>query len=142
MIAAIYLDSNIEEAKKFILKNIKDSVEFASHNVGLKDYKTVLQEKLQVAGDVKIIYTIIDDEYSREFLDEKLLLLSSDRNRSLSDTLHKLVANDFDIDKTAVALFQHPNTIRYRINKLKELMSVNSDLEFQVLASLYHNLPL
>ena len=50
--------------------------------------------------------------------------------------------NDFDIDKTAVALFQHPNTIRYRINKLKELMSVNSDLEFQVLASLYHNLPL
>ena len=59
---------------------------------------------------------------------------------SLSDTLHKLVANDFDIDKTAVALFQHPNTIRYRINKLKELMSVNSDLEFQVLASLYHNL--
>ena len=61
VIAAIYLDSNIEEAKKFILKNIKDSVEFASHNVGLKDYKTVLQEKLQVAGDVKIIYTIVDE---------------------------------------------------------------------------------
>ena len=98
--------------------------------------------KYSELGLTNLIYTIIDDEYSREFLDEKLLLLSSDRNRSLSDTLHKLVANDFDIDKTAVALFQHPNTIRYRINKLKELMSVNSDLEFQVLASLYHNLPL
>lgn len=61
VIAAIYLDSNINEAKKFILKNIEETVEFASHNVGLKDYKTVLQEKLQVSGDVKIIYTIIDE---------------------------------------------------------------------------------
>ena len=61
VIAAIYLDSNIEEAKKFILKNIKENIEEASHNVGLKDYKTVLQEKLQVSGDVKIIYTIINE---------------------------------------------------------------------------------
>ena len=61
IIAAIYLDSNIEEAKKFILKNIKEEIEFASHNVGVKDYKTVLQEKLQVHGDVKIIYTIIGE---------------------------------------------------------------------------------
>lgn len=62
VIAAIYLDSNIDEAKKFILRNIKDSIEDASHNVGLKDYKTVLQEKLQISGDVKIIYTIIDEK--------------------------------------------------------------------------------
>ena len=59
VIAAIYLDSNIEEAKKFILNNIKDAVEFASKNVGQKDYKTVLQEKLQVNGDVSIKYKII-----------------------------------------------------------------------------------
>lgn len=59
VIAAIYLDSNIEEAEKFILKNLKDTIEFASHNVGLKDYKTVLQERLQVNGDVKIVYNII-----------------------------------------------------------------------------------
>lgn len=62
IIAAIYLDSNIEEARKFILKNISEQIEFASHNVGLKDYKTVLQEKLQVDGDVKIRYTIIKEE--------------------------------------------------------------------------------
>lgn len=61
LIAAIYLDSNIEEAKKFILNNIKDAVEFASKNVGQKDYKTVLQEKLQVNGDVSIKYKIISE---------------------------------------------------------------------------------
>jgi len=62
VIAAIYLDSNIEEAQKFILENIKEQVEFSSKNVGLKDYKTVLQEKLQIHGEVLIKYTIINEE--------------------------------------------------------------------------------
>lgn len=61
VIAAIYLDSNIEQARKFIIENIKDLIEYASHNVGLKDYKTVLQEKLQVNGDVNIKYKIIGE---------------------------------------------------------------------------------
>lgn len=48
IIAAIYLDcGDINIVKKFIIDNISEAVEFASHNVGLKDYKTVLQEKLQ-----------------------------------------------------------------------------------------------
>ena len=62
VIAAIYLDSNIVEAKRFILDNIKNQIEFASKNVGLKDYKTVLQEKLQENGEVIIKYLIINEE--------------------------------------------------------------------------------
>ena len=62
VIAAIYLDSNIEEAEKFILKNISEQIEYASKNVGTKDYKTVLQEKLQVHGEVSIKYRIIKEE--------------------------------------------------------------------------------
>lgn len=62
VIAAIYLDSNLEEAEKFILSNIKDQIEYASKNVGTKDYKTVLQEKLQVNGDVSIKYKIVREE--------------------------------------------------------------------------------
>lgn len=62
VIAAIYLDSDIHEAKKFILKNISKQVEFASKNVGLKDYKTVLQEKLQINGEVLIQYEIIHEQ--------------------------------------------------------------------------------
>lgn len=63
IIAAIYLDSNsIEEAQKFILENIKEQIEFASKNVGLKDYKTFLQEKLQIHGEVLIKYEIINEE--------------------------------------------------------------------------------
>jgi ribonuclease-3 len=61
VIAAIYLDGGIECAKKFIDKNLRVPIELASRNVGQKDYKTVLQEKLQVNGEVKIEYTIISE---------------------------------------------------------------------------------
>ena len=59
VIAAIYLDGGIEKAAKFIVENIKDEIEIASKNVGQKDYKTVLQEKLQENGEVEIKYTIL-----------------------------------------------------------------------------------
>ena len=62
IIAAIYLDSNLENAEKFILNNLKSQIEYASKHVGIKDYKTVLQEKLQVNGDISIRYKIIKEE--------------------------------------------------------------------------------
>ena len=61
-IAAMYLDSgDIKIVQDFILENIKEQIEFASKNVGLKDYKTVLQEMLQVHGEVQIKYNIINE---------------------------------------------------------------------------------
>ncbi len=63
VIAAIYLDSNdIELVRNFIIENIKNDIEYASNHVGVEDYKTVLQEKLQVNGDVKISYVIIAED--------------------------------------------------------------------------------
>lgn len=62
VIAAIYLDGGIEKAEKFIIENLNKSIEIASHNVGMKDYKTVLQEKLQINGNVNIEYKIIKEE--------------------------------------------------------------------------------
>ena len=62
IIAAIYFDGGLKEAEKFIINNLKDSVEMSTKNVGMKDYKTVLQEKLQQNGDVAIKYTVVDTE--------------------------------------------------------------------------------
>ena len=61
VIAAIYFDSGIEEAEKFIVKNIISIIDTAIEN-GLKDYKTILQEKLQVHGEVTIKYNVIKEE--------------------------------------------------------------------------------
>lgn len=60
VIAAMYLDSGIEEVRKFILTNLEIPIQIASKHVGMKDYKTVLQEKLQShKGEVHIQYDII-----------------------------------------------------------------------------------
>ena len=61
VIAAIYLDGGLEEADKFIIQNLDKEIEKATKHVGNKDYKTVLQEKLQEHGDVKIEYEIINE---------------------------------------------------------------------------------
>ena len=76
VIAAMYLDSgDINIVQDFILENIKEQIEFASKNVGLKDYKTVLQEMLQVHGEVQIKYNIIhevDPDHDKMFTAEVL----------------------------------------------------------------------
>jgi len=61
IIAAIFLDSNLENAKKFIIKNLKEPIEVATKHIGQKDYKTVLQEFLQQDGNVHIEYDIIKE---------------------------------------------------------------------------------
>ena len=61
VIAAIYFDSGLDLAEKFIIENLKDPIEYATKHIGMKDYKTVLQEKLQKNGDVHIEYLIIKE---------------------------------------------------------------------------------
>lgn len=53
--AAIYLDSNIENAKRFILDKVLDEMNLE------KDSKSLLQEKLQINGAVKIKYEEISE---------------------------------------------------------------------------------
>ena len=62
VIAAMYFDSGLDACEKFIVDNLKEDIEIASKNVGIKDHKTILQEKLQVHGNVKIEYEIINEE--------------------------------------------------------------------------------
>ena len=73
VIAAIFFDSNIDEAEKFIINNLKDAIEEATHNVGIKDHKTVLQELLQINGNIKIEYKIVEEkgpDHDKTFVSE------------------------------------------------------------------------
>lgn len=60
-IAAIYFDGGLEPAEEFIINNLKEAIENSTKHVGMKDFKTVLQEKLQENGDVKIKYSVIKE---------------------------------------------------------------------------------
>ena len=73
VIAAMYIDGGLEPVNEFIIKNLKEEVEYASKNVGQKDYKTVLQEILQKHGDVHIEYKIINEsgpDHDKKFVSE------------------------------------------------------------------------
>ena len=52
----------MEQAREFIINNLKEYIEISSKHVGEKDYKTVLQEKLQENGNVKIEYVLINEK--------------------------------------------------------------------------------
>ena len=101
-IAALYIDSNnIEIPKKFIIDNLKKAIEEASLNVGKKDYKTVLQEKLQIHGDVKIEYITIKEEgpdHNKIFTVE---LLCNDKKLSIGQGTSKKNA---EIEAARIAL--------------------------------------
>lgn len=62
VIAAIYFDGGLEKAEEFIIENLKGNMQYAKDHIGMKDYKTVLQEKLQEHGEVHIEYVIIKEE--------------------------------------------------------------------------------
>ncbi len=93
VIAAIFLDSGIENAKKFVLENLIDSIQVASKNVGIKDYKTVLQEKLQTNGDVHIEYDIIKEfgpDHDKSFIaqvscNNKILATGSGKSKKSAE---------------------------------------------------------
>ena len=73
-------------------------------------------------------YLLEPNFYYEEML-EKLSESSSQRS-PLLETLITLVICDGNVDLTAQKMFQHKNTIRYRLNKLKAAFAADNDMEF------------
>ena len=59
---------------------------------------------------------------------------------SLEQTARVYVASSMEIAATAKALFQHPNTVRYRLTKIQKLMELEDDALFAPMLSLLINL--
>ena len=92
VIGAIYLDSGIDAARNFIVADIERKLkEYVE--VGNKDYKTQLQELLQINGDVLIEYKIVKEEgpeHAKKFTAEvfcngKLLGTGTGKNKKESE---------------------------------------------------------
>ncbi|MBQ7886822.1 MAG: PucR family transcriptional regulator ligand-binding domain-containing protein [Clostridia bacterium] len=59
---------------------------------------------------------------------------------SLEQTARVYVSKGMEIAATAKALFQHPNTVRYRLTKIQKLMELEDDALFAPMLSLMINL--
>ena len=61
VIAAIFLDGGLDQARRFVLKNLSQSIYDALNGKGIRDYKTDLQEVLQKESNEAIEYRIVGD---------------------------------------------------------------------------------
>lgn len=82
-------------------------------------------------GIHQILLPFIDNDWMHEY-SERLLnpLMEYDKkyHTQILETAITFIENDQNIKRTSKALFQHNNTIRYRIKKIKEILNME-DLE-------------
>ena len=62
IIGALYLDSNLETTKVFVLRQLVPAIEILIAGKGHRDYKTDLQEFLQSKSTLGITYQIVDEK--------------------------------------------------------------------------------
>ena len=70
LLAAIFLDSDFETAKKWLLSLMKDELSIAGKKPS-EDYKTIIQEITQKNGKGKVTYQLIGEsgpDHNKEFL--------------------------------------------------------------------------
>lgn len=98
-------------------------------------------------GVNKILLPLIDNPWISRYHDEMiepLLMYDKKNDTELLSTAIKYIENNADIKSTAEALFQHGNTIRYRIDKIYKILSKNCSksclYEELALAIRIHNL--
>ncbi len=93
-------------------------------------------------GDIhlsSLMLSLSDNRYASDYLTGLCEILQAGegpQSGQLMKTLLTYVECRFHIEQTGKKLFQHPNTIRYRLNKIKALLRCRDDYDFQVLAAL------
>ena len=71
VIAAIYLDGGIENARKFVLTQMDEIIQDSIKGRIFRDYKTHLQEVIQSQGETNIIYDLVEEigpDHNKKFI--------------------------------------------------------------------------
>ncbi len=93
IIAAIYLDSNIEEARRVVLNLLGAEIDLAIKNARKLNYKSLVQEYVQKYKLGELVYTIVDTsgpEHNKVFsvqleLNTQIIGNGQGRNRKLAE---------------------------------------------------------
>ena len=88
-------------------------------------------------GVERILYNHEQKELQEFYLEtlEDLERFDKSQKNDLMETLEKYVAHRCDLKKTANALFLHPNTLRYRLKKIEEILQIDME-DFNAILSL------
>lgn len=78
-------------------------------------------------GIYKILLPYLEDHWIQDFYLNLITPLQNYDKKNSTEILNTAISyveNDGNIKNTAISLFQHENTIRYRINKIKEILNM------------------
>lgn len=81
----------------------------------------------------QIFIPLIQENYVKEYytaIRNKIQACDLDSTFSLMETLIEYVNSNEDVSLTAIKLFQHANTIRYRLLKAREVLGIELNAEF------------
>jgi DNA-binding PucR family transcriptional regulator len=99
--------------------------------------------RFSTLGVYQMLIPILDNKYVVHYYEqivEKLVIYDSKHQSDLLETAVMYIKCDGDIKTTASALFQHDNTVRYRIRKINTLLSLDDMIgaKYETLAIAIH----
>ena len=125
--------SSISNNLKVLIGESKTALKYACFN---NQYIT----KYDSIGIYKILFSIYDEAVAHDFYSHILDIIIDHDNINQSELLKTLIAyikSDGDIKETSRILFQHENTVRYRLRKIKNLLDPFS-VKYESLAIAVH----
>jgi len=125
------------------LGNINKSFHESKISLKYSIYKEEYIANYEELGIYQILFPIIDNQYSYMYFEDilqKLKLYDEEHHSNLVDTACAYIHCDGDIKLTSEELFQHMNTIRYRIRKIKVILNFQSlkGMQYESLATAVH----
>ncbi|MBT2682226.1 PucR family transcriptional regulator [Bacillus sp. ISL-37] len=78
-------------------------------------------------GIEKVSYSILSHQLYENFDEEvlgPLISFDKEKNANLTDTLYVYLKHFFNLQKSSTELFIHPNTVKYRLQKINELLGM------------------
>jgi hypothetical protein len=128
--------SDVHEGPRHLKKSIEQAV--IASRTGLISGSPIAHYSR--IGSYKLLLQMKNREILRQFYAESIAPLKQydeEKKGDLLNTMICYVKNSGDLKKTAAELFQHENTVRYRLNRISQLWNKeNCNLEF------YENLSL
>ena len=107
------------------LRNCLEESRYATKLKKVNNKNIMLYEEL---GLYKVILPFCESNIMKEFARTYIKPLEEydlETNGNLLDTAVEFVLNDGDLQKTAEAMIQHKNTIRYRLKNISSIIGIN-----------------
>lgn len=120
--------SSLHERLDEINDSIKESMYAFKHSMTYDQEVSFFSN----IGINKILLPLIDNPWVQKYYDEMIIpLLTYDtrNDTELLKTAISYVKNNGDVKETAKELFQHSNTIRYRVDRISKVLSKKCDIK-------------